>query len=112
MPDRNERREIVINKSDFYKKKREEKNLNFFRHYSSLRMSRVTPSDVSDLTVIDHVWSLGDRYHKLAHKYYGDVNLWYLIAWFNRKPTDGHVKLGDTIHVPMPLEKIIYLYNK
>ena len=112
MSSRNERREIVINKSDIYKKKRIEKNLNFFRHYTSTRMTKVTPNEISDLTVLDHIWTLGDRYYKLAHKYYGDVNLWYLIAWFNRKPTDAHVNYGDIIHIPMPLEKIIYLYNK
>ena len=112
MTDRNERRDIVINKSKIYKLKREEKNLNFFRHYSGLKLNKVLPSDVSELTVVDHIWTIGDHFYKLAYQYYGNVDLWYLIAWFNRKPTDGHVNYGDTIHIPLPLEKVIYLYNR
>ena len=112
MSDRNERREIVINKSKIYKNKLKEKNLNFLRHYSGIKINNFTPADVADLTIVDHYWSVGDRLHKLAHEHYGDVNLWYLIAWFNKKPTDFHINYGDIIYIPMPLEKVIYLYNR
>jgi nucleoid-associated protein YgaU len=43
----------------------------------------------------------------LAHKHYGDANLWWIIAWYNKKPTEAHVKMGDIITIPLPLDKVI-----
>ena len=54
-----------------------------------------------------HVWSLGDHYYKLAERYYGDPNYWWVIAWFNKKPTEGHVKAGDIIRIPTPLGQVL-----
>ena len=55
-----------------------------------------------------HVWGTGDRFSKLAVEAYGDPTLWWAIAYFNQKPTDGHVKLGDQILIP---EDISLLYE-
>jgi len=112
MTDRNEKREILINKSRLYKRKAKSKNLNFFRQYNSMKLNTLTPDDVAELTVIDHLWKSGDRYYKLAYKYYGSTDLWFLLAWFNKRPTDHHVTLGTPVRIPLPLEKVLYLYNK
>jgi len=48
-----------------------------------------------------HTWSMGDRYYKLSYRYYGNYSNWWLIAMFNQKPTEAHVKYGDTIWVPI-----------
>ena len=112
MADRNEKREILINKSHLYEKKAKEKNINFFRQYGSLKFNALTPKDVESLTVVDHIWKVGDRYHKLAYKYYGSNDLWFLLAWFNKKPTEHHIAEGNTIHIPLPLERALYFYNR
>ena len=52
---------------------------------------------------VSHVWSVGDRFYKLAHKYYGDSKMWWVIARFNSKPTEAHLNLGDVIAIPVPL---------
>ena len=39
--------------------------------------------------------------------YVDDTNLWWVIAWYNKKPTEAHVKAGETIVIPLPLDKIL-----
>ena len=112
MSSRNDRRVILKNNHPLYKEKMEEKNLNFIRQVSKLKLNKINQNDLIGMTIIDHVWTTGDKLYKLAHKYYGDVNLWWILAWFNNKPTDGHLKLGDVVHVPTQLEKVLYLYYK
>ena len=58
-----------------------------------------------------HIWGLGDRYYKLAHAYYGDSQYWWVIAWFNKKPTEQHIKLGDVVKVPLPLQTVLTSYG-
>lgn len=53
-----------------------------------------------------HIYSVGDNLCKIAHKYYGDARLWWILAWYNTKPTDFHCKIGDTIKIPVPLEEV------
>lgn len=61
---------------------------------------------LEDITLITHVWGVGDRLSKLAHEHYGDARLWWLLAWFNGKPTDFHCRIGDTIRIPFPPEEV------
>ena len=57
---------------------------------------------------IKHIWTTGDRYFKLASKYYSDPTMWWVIAFYNQKPTEFHAKLGDIIYIPVPLESVLY----
>ena len=50
---------------------------------------------------------MGDRYHKLAEAYYGDATYWWVIAWFNKKPTESHISPGDVIRIPTSLGSIL-----
>ena len=61
----------------------------------------------SSITEIEHIWKTGDRYYKLAHAHYGDSTKWWVIAWYNRKPTESDVSLGDVIYIPHPLDKVL-----
>lgn len=112
MLDRNEKRDILLNNHDLYSKKLEERGMKLFRHFSKMKLSNVTSDDMKNLTILDHIFVTGDSLAKLAYKYYGDVRYWWIIAVFNKKPIDNLIKLGDTIHIPMPLEEIHYLINR
>ena len=59
------------------------------------------------LEMVGYIWKVGDRFHKLAEQHYGDPTLWWIIAWFNRTPTEHHLRLGDNLQIPLPLERII-----
>jgi nucleoid-associated protein YgaU len=50
---------------------------------------------------------MGDKYYKLADAFYGDSRDWWVIAKFNQKPTESHVKIGDIILIPKPLSVIL-----
>jgi len=74
-------------------------------------MSPATADQVLELKTIPHIWSAGDKYFKLAAQYYGDPTYWWIIAWFNHKPTEAHLALGDPVYVPLPLEEAISIYQ-
>ncbi len=56
---------------------------------------------------IKHIYKTGDRLSKIAHKHYGDPRYWWVLAWFNAKPTDFHCKIGDIIEIPKPLDEVL-----
>lgn len=112
MIDRNEKREIFLNDNPLYRKKAKERGLPFFRHYSKLKLSYISPEDMGNLTIVDHIYKTGDSLMKLSFKYYGDVRMWWVLAAFNKKPIDNLINIGDIIHIPVPLEEAVYLLNR
>ena len=108
---RYEAREKIFNDYDLYKKVRKKRDVNSITHYNTPIMPAPTEEEEFSLEIIEHVWKLGDRYYKMAHQYYGDAKLWWVIAWFNRKPTEAHASLGDVLEIPFPLEKILEYYD-
>ena len=59
------------------------------------------------MTTVKVVWSQGDRFWRLASKFYGDPSYWWIIAWFNQKPTEASVKRGEVLLIPTPLNKVL-----
>ena len=103
---------IYDNKAELYDGFFQERSVNFIRQYKSGTMSHPTVEQRASLQKARHVWRLGDRLYKLAHKHYGDSRLWWVIAWYNMKPTDSHFRIGDTVFVPMPLEKVLSMLQR
>jgi len=66
-----------------------------------------SPQQISKLKLKVHHWAIGDKYWKLAQEHYGNPGYWWVIAAFNRKPTEAHVHIGCPIIVPHPLDKIL-----
>ena len=61
----------------------------------------------NNYSVEEIVWSHGDKLYKLAHRFYGDRNLFWIIGLFNNKPTDSHYSYGDVVYIPLnPLDFI------
>ena len=106
MPSRYADRLKMKNGSLFYSDLLDERGVKYIRHYVTAEMKYPTAAQLAGIKRISHFWKRGDRYYKLAHKHYGDSRLWWIIAWFNRKPTETHVKIGEVIFVPMPLSTI------
>jgi hypothetical protein len=104
-------RRIYTTNNDLYSEDLEKRGLKYFRFYQTPVLKEPTLSELSDIEEYGHVWKLGDRYYKLAHKHYGDPEMWWVIAWYNNKPTEAHVKIGDVIKVPSPLWKIRAVYE-
>lgn len=107
MVNRYRNRRIVKNDSELYSETFRKKNLKFINQYTTAKFLYPDLSQYNDLKIINHVWSEGDRFYKLAEKYYGDAKDWWIIARFNLKPTESHVQIGDIIEIPLPLNKIL-----
>ena len=99
---------IGINQSSKYEKIFKNRNVKFVRQYFTPILEHLTTQEISTLSTTSHIWKLGD---KLAHQYYGDSTLWWVIAWFNQAPTESHLNIGDIIVIPSPLEKVLALLD-
>jgi len=104
-------RAIYVTKNPLYAKDLKARGLNQFRFYETPRFTQPTAFEKSEFENVGHVWNLGDRYYKLAHEHYGDSELWWKIAWYNNKPTEAHVKIGEVINIPTPLWKVRAAYR-
>ena len=104
---RNSNKRIFINNHELYEQKLKKKNLKFIRQFTTPILRHPTNAQRSRIEQVAHVWSVGDRFYKLASIHYGDPTLWWVIAHFNQRPTEAHVKIGDTIVVPIPLSEAL-----
>ena len=111
MATRYSNRKVARNNNKLYKEVFKERGVNFIRQFKSPDLKYPTANEMASLDKIGHIWGVGDRYYKLAHKYYGESTYWWVIAWFNKKPTEAHVKTGEVIYVPLPLYTILNLLN-
>ena len=101
------KRFTFVNSSGRYEDIFRRKGVRQVTQISTPRITSLTHAQVRTISEVSHVWKTGDRYYKLAEKYYGRPHYWWAIALYNNKPTEGHVKLGDTIRIPLPLEKYL-----
>ena len=104
---RYESKRVLINDNELYEDTFEDRGVPYIRQYGTANLIHPTSKQIQELERIGHVWKLGDRFYNLAHQYYGDSRYWWVIAWYNRKPTEAHVKTGEVISIPMPFYKII-----
>ena len=100
-------REILINNESIYKTIFKNRGVSYIKQYATPTMRYPSVDEMLELSIVGYTWGLGDRYYKLADKYYGDPTRWWIIAWYNQKPTEAHIKNGDTILIPLPLDKIL-----
>ena len=111
MGSRYNNRKIARNKNKLYKKHFEDRNVTLIRQFRTAKLSYPTREQMYQLSVLTHVWKTGDRYYKLAFEYYGSSKYWWVIAWFNKKPTESHVKLGEIVRIPLPLDRLLNFFD-
>jgi len=102
---------FLENKEEIYEELFDKRGINHITHYRTAKWPPLTPAVRSQFTTVKHVWKLGDKWWKLASEFYGDPKLWWVLAWYNEKPTESHVKQGNTIYVPQPIEKVISYFE-
>jgi|TARA_Y100000289_G_scaffold65800_1_gene80245 hypothetical protein len=74
-----------------------------------------SPTETELREEIDHVQRIfksGDKMYKFAYDFYGDTDHWWIIAWYNNKPTDAHFKVGDTVYIPKELDVAIRIATR
>jgi len=89
---------------DYYSSLLKKRGIKAATLYNTRRLANPTTAQRASIQTIRHVWKYGDRYYKLADQYYGDVNYWWVIAWYNAYPTEAHISNGYVIFIPLNLE--------
>ena len=101
-----------VNNNELYEDMFEDRDVNYIQQYRTGVLAHPTPAQRARLQTIRHVWKLGDRLAKLATHHYGDPTMWWVIAWYNMKPTETHFKEGDLVFIPVPLDKVLTVLQR
>tara|TARA_A100001515_G_scaffold143071_1_gene143300 strand:- start:1231 stop:1563 length:333 start_codon:yes stop_codon:yes gene_type:complete len=104
---RYQNKQSIIVSDELHSKTLVDRGVNFIEIQQIPNLIYPTPEQIAQLEIIGHTWTTGDRLYKLAHEYYGDSRLWWIISFFNKRPTEHHYSLGDTINIPLPLNRIM-----
>ena len=108
MANRNIKRQEAANSANVYRELRKRRGReDYIVQYRSPVLDYPTKEEFRDLEYARHIWTIGDRFYKLAYQYYGDSRYWWAIALFNKTPTENHVTLGQTIFIPQPLDRVL-----
>ncbi len=108
---RYDNRMIISNKSLLYQEKLRKLGKGEIIQYATAPLRYPTNGEVASLTVRPYTWKLGDRFYKLAHQFYGNSKLWWVIAHYNMTPTEAYVSAGTRIYIPLPLARILEYYG-
>tara|TARA_R100001082_G_scaffold110731_1_gene91524 strand:+ start:69 stop:407 length:339 start_codon:yes stop_codon:yes gene_type:complete len=111
MPSRYAGTKKFINNSQVYEYIFEDRGVKQIQQYGTRHLRYPTKSQVSQLDIVAHRWHYGDMYYKLAFENYGDSSLWWVVAFFNQRPTEAHVRFGSIIYIPHPIERVLGFYG-
>jgi nucleoid-associated protein YgaU len=98
----------LINASDYYsflRKKRNDKKR--IIQYATPKLINPGVAARASLMTNAYIWKYGDRFYQMAHQYYGDSRLWWIIAWYNGTPTEADIFPGDQISIPINASKVL-----
>lgn len=99
------------NTDPLYESARRKRGVDKIQQYASQEIVYPNISSFANLTVINHMWKRGDKFYKLANTYYKDPTMWWVIAQFNKSPTEAGIEYGDLIMIPTPLETVLNMYR-
>ena len=109
MSTRYKNQEIFVNNREAYKRLLASgRGLKEIRQFDTPVFKYPSVEEMKNFQIINHIWATGDRFYKLAHEYYSDSTKWWVIAFFNQKPTEFHLELGDVVYIPTPLETVLF----
>jgi hypothetical protein len=97
------KRQKAKNDNEQYDKLFESRGIRKVIQYRSPKTKYVTDEQLASVDCYKYSWSIGDTFERLAQKYYGTPTEWWVIASFNRKPTESHVEVGEIIKIPISL---------
>jgi nucleoid-associated protein YgaU len=97
------KRQKATNENEQYDKLFEKRGIDKVIQYRSPTAKYITDEQIARVDCYKYSWKHGDSFEKLAQEYYGSPTEWWVIASFNRKPTESHVELGEIIKIPISL---------
>ena len=103
---RNRNRFVFLNSDELYEDILRRKRITSLKQYQTRLFTNLRSKPGIETST--HIWKTGDRFFKLADEFYSDPTMWWVIALYNQAPTEFHLKLGDVIYVPTPLETVLF----
>ncbi len=79
--------------------------------YGTGRVGYPTNEEMNQLDIQTKVWTATSKLHQIAYDAYGSSEYWWVIGWFNKKPTEAHFSIGDIYYIPRPIEKALAFYG-
>ena len=108
---RDDDRKVKVTEQDEYDRLIKRRGKKRLTHQTTPIFTGPTSRQRKTIATTRRVWSAGDTLMKMSKQYYGDVRYWYIIAWYNFKPTDAHFQLGDVVFVPTNLSKVLSVFR-
>ena len=100
-------RSIAANTSEMYEEVLESKDTKMIVQYRTPVLKYPTPEQERAMSFYSHIWGPSSRFYKLANQFYGDHSMWWVIAQYNKKPTEQSCENGDVILIPYPLSTVL-----
>jgi len=101
-------KKIINNSNEFYEFLRKNRNeVKSIKHYDTQILRNPSILDRASLKTVNHIWKYGDRYYNLSFQYYGTTRYWWVIAWFNARPTEANISTGDLLMIPVDLQQAL-----
>ena len=96
------------NNLQFYEFLRQKRgDVSSITQYNTIVMRNPSPAQRAAIATTTHIWKYGDRFYNLAHQQYGSSSYWWVIAWWNARPTEAHCRPGDLIMIPLDIENAL-----
>lgn len=92
-----------VNSEEQYNNLFDKRGVTKIKQYRTIEKEVYEKEVYQSIETVSYVWKYGDMYWKLSSKVYGDPQYWWVIASFNKRPTESHNKIGDTIEIPLNL---------
>ena len=106
-------RELITNDDPGYQKVFfEDRDIRQIIQYKTARFQFPTDEEMSSVSFYTTTWSATDKLYNTAANVYGSPELWWLIAWFNQKPTEAHFRTGDLVYIPQDAIQILMLFRR
>lgn len=97
----------AINNHEQYDKVFKDRGIKRIEQYRTPEFFPTEQSILDQIECQTHVWTMGDSLWRISTVYYGDPNHWWVIAAFNRKPTESHILIGEKIKIPNSLAEAL-----
>ena len=74
---------ILENDKEAYRRYLKKRGIKKIIHHSTTKLKHPDLKDMENFDTINYIWKTGDRFFKLADKYYGDPELHWIIVTVN-----------------------------
>ena len=104
-------RNIFTNNDEEYRKAFfDDRGVKRIEHFDTAILGYPDMQEIENLNNLAVTWVASSRLYNLADEFYGDPEYWWVIAWYNKKPTEAHFQIGDVVYIPTPLDRVLELF--